>query len=147
MSDHDSIESLKMRIAIDSGMLAHLMGNEPAAKTLANIAGALRQGPTSGLLAGNTTPVVPLAAVMRELTAQVSEETGYTIEELRGRGRDRWLSWSRFECWARIYDTGGISLPQIGRYFDRDHSTILSGIRRAKLFRAQRAADEERVAG
>lgn len=134
------IDDLKMRIAIDAGLLAHLYGAPATSKVLANIAAALRHGPKSGLTTGAGEPIVPVAAVFRGITEEIAEMTGFSVEELRGLKRHKFLSEARFEVWARIYETGGYSLPQIGNYFSgRDHTTILNGIRRAKQNR-ERAA-------
>lgn len=55
------------------------------------------------------------------------------MEMLLGVGRSRDIAWPRQEAYALAWDTGRYSMAQIGRYFgDRDHTTVLHGIRRHK---------------
>ena len=60
------------------------------------------------------------------------------VAELLGPSRERRLARPRFAIWAALYDMRGTqhmspySTTMIGRVFGRDHSTIISGIRRAK---------------
>lgn len=72
-------------------------------------------------------------STMRDVAIEVAARHGSTIAELRGCSRQRCVAWARQEAFAEIYSLGRFSLPQIGRFFgDRDHTTVLFGIRRHK---------------
>lgn len=55
---------------------------------------------------------------------------GTTINRVMGQSRSRPEVQARWEVMRRLRDDG-FSLPQIGAWMDRDHSTVLYGIRRA----------------
>jgi chromosomal replication initiator protein len=63
----------------------------------------------------------------------IIEETcavwGVTERALRGSGRQRVLAWARQEAYTRLRDESPLSYPEIGRIFDRDHTTIIKGER------------------
>lgn len=67
---------------------------------------------------------------------------GLHIGELRGPGRARDVSWPRQQFMAEAHATGFYSLPRIGNFLNRDHTTILHGIR-AYRDRMQAARDAE----
>lgn len=62
---------------------------------------------------------------------QISEEVGAThgipISDLRGPRRYRVLCKARAEVYAKAHALG-YSLPRIGRFFNRHHTTVLHGI-------------------
>ena len=60
------------------------------------------------------------------------EIAGISIEDARSPSRKREISYRRFHVMA-ILRSWGRSLPQIGRILNRDHSTILHGLRRWDL--------------
>lgn len=67
----------------------------------------------------------------------VATEHGLTPRQLYSGARRRDIAHARFECWSRLrselrFVSGPPSLPQIGKWFDRHHTTILSGLNRAK---------------
>jgi chromosomal replication initiation ATPase DnaA len=72
------------------------------------------------------------------LTERAAAIYKVSLAELLGPSKERRLSWARFAIWAALYDMRGpnqmsaYSTTMIGRVFGRDHSTIISGIRRAK---------------
>mgnify|MGYP006322140653 FL=1 len=67
----------------------------------------------------------------QEITNQVSEKTGITYEEMRGRYKCPELVDARCECWFRISKEVGISNGMIAALFGgRDASTVHHGIRR-----------------
>lgn len=66
----------------------------------------------------------------REIIADVSERHGLTTEEILGPSRARRCAWPRHEAWALIWEQGRLSTTEIGRRFNRDHTTVLIGIRR-----------------
>lgn len=72
---------------------------------------------------------------LTQLTARVSAMSGYTEASLLGPGRERDLCWSRFGLMYAMKEGAGCSLSEIGRFMNRDHTTVIHGIKRAKLLR------------
>ena len=72
----------------------------------------------------------PRESTIGEIIASVASKYGLTIMELKGDRRSRRVSVPRQEIMYRAYTETGASLPTIGRSLgDRDHSTVLFGIR------------------
>ena len=67
---------------------------------------------------------------MHEIALEVCERYGVTLADLKGPRRLRLLSAARQEFMALAYELPHASLPVIGRFLDRDHTTILHGVRR-----------------
>jgi len=73
---------------------------------------------------------------MAGILAEVAEQYGLTVVDLKGPARYRHIAWPRQEAMARMarcQRSDGkrvFSLPQIGRFLNRDHTTVLWGIRR-----------------
>ena len=86
----------------------------------AYIAG-LNDRPKTGSVGGALT-------LMEQVTERVSEEYKFTVKELRGPGRSHCFSEPRRVIWSELKQRG-YSLPQIGRFFGRDHTTILHGLK------------------
>jgi chromosomal replication initiator protein len=61
----------------------------------------------------------------------VARETGIPRREIVSDNRSFPVAHARQEAMRRAYATGKFSLPQIGKFFGRDHTTVLHGIRRA----------------
>lgn len=73
---------------------------------------------------------------MRSIVADVARKYGLTVEALRGPSRIRSVSWPRQEAMWRMINTKRYSLPQVGRFFNRDHTTVLHGWRQVEKRRA-----------
>lgn len=73
-----------------------------------------------------------MTRTMRHITAAVAARHGLRPAELLGERRLAAYSRARDEAWAEIHATGKFSTPQIGRAFNRDHSTVVVGIQRHK---------------
>ena len=77
--------------------------------------------------------VLPYRPSMRDISAEVAERWGVTVEDMRDpdnlvrRGLD---TRPRDEAIAAIRATGRFSWTQIGRFFRRDHSTCISAVKR-----------------
>lgn len=82
---------------------------------------------------------------MRDVLLAVAEESGHSVDELRGKSKRGTIPHARQiamllmrECCDRS------SLPAIGRFLsDRDHSTVYDGIRAARMKIATRAPFRE----
>lgn len=77
---------------------------------------------------------------MADIVAAVADKHDVTVADLKGPSRVKHIVAARFEAMARMYDLGIWSMPQIGRFFGRDHTTVLNGIRRHHGASAKRRA-------
>ena len=84
---------------------------------------------------------------IQSLAERIAREHVITVAGLLGRSHSATLARARRELWSLVRGSLGYSLPELGRLFDRDHSTILVAIRKreGELRRVNRAVDE--VAG
>ena len=76
-------------------------------------------------------PVRPRLAIPKaplEIMETVAWRHGVTVADLRGRRRSVRFVHARQEAMALIYETGRFSYPQVGKMFDRDHSTAVHGV-------------------
>lgn len=63
------------------------------------------------------------------MIGRIAREHGVTVEMIKGRARyPRKLIEARFETYALLHRKGW-SLPMIGRHLNRDHTTVLHGLR------------------
>lgn len=76
-------------------------------------------------------PIMFGSALVRELIDCASRNTGLRPSEITGWGRSRDLVWIRWAI-AVVAREHGRSLPQIGTCLNRDHTTILHGLRACK---------------
>lgn len=63
----------------------------------------------------------------------IGERYGVGLPELLGPSRLRPIAWARFHAYAELYSRGMTS-SEIARVFNREHSTIRHGIKRAAEF-------------
>lgn len=79
--------------------------------------------------------VPPLPPKVKAIVEEVCAERRIKRQgAVFGRGRKKPIAWVRHEIWWRLRqleDRGGrpISYPRIGMWFDRDHTTVLAGVR------------------
>jgi hypothetical protein len=73
---------------------------------------------------------VPPAMRWRRIVDQVAKKHGVSFTVMKGDNRRKDVTLARFEVCARLYDETGMSLPQIGRMLNKDHSTVFHAIRR-----------------
>jgi len=62
----------------------------------------------------------------------VSVEMGVPIPALRGKGRTRRVSDARFVCYYLLTYSFGMSSTEVGYAFNRDHATVLHGLRQVE---------------
>lgn len=66
-----------------------------------------------------------------EIVFQTAEKYCVSVAEIKGTRRDKFIVKARHECCYRLSKEMGYSLTQIGKILgDRDHTSVLSGIRR-----------------
>jgi len=75
---------------------------------------------------------IPLRVSMKTVVAEISEMYGVTVADLHGPSRTRAISMARQHAMFVMADQPHLSLPMIGKFFDRDHTTVLHGVRRHK---------------
>lgn len=59
---------------------------------------------------------------------QVADKHGLTIEMMLAHRRPRALAYARHEAYWRAYRETAATLPEIGRAYSRDHTSIMYGI-------------------
>lgn len=73
---------------------------------------------------------------------EVAAKYGRTVDELTGPLRWRSIAWARQEAMFRLRNETTLSYPDIGRRLNRDHTTILHGVRAHAKRMAEGRADE-----
>lgn len=66
----------------------------------------------------------------RRIVQEVAAQHDLTPEDLTGPRSRRTESRARHEAMWRIRRETRLSYPQIGRFFNRDHTTVINGVRR-----------------
>ena len=67
--------------------------------------------------------------ILNEILTIVSIATEISCSELRSKKRNRRLVWARQVFNLIAYREQGFTLNQVGRFIDRDHSTVLHSLR------------------
>tara|TARA_R100000306_G_C4302788_1_gene105982 strand:+ start:67 stop:414 length:348 start_codon:yes stop_codon:yes gene_type:complete len=70
----------------------------------------------------------PLKSVRRV----VQKEFNLTEKQMCGRQRNRNISWPRFIAWWISTEVTYSSFPEIGRAYNRDHTSVMHGVKRVK---------------
>ena len=66
--------------------------------------------------------------VAKGIIKTVSDETRVSIEQIRSKLRPAPIAAARQECMYRIARDTALSVSQIGRIFDRDHTTVIHAL-------------------
>jgi chromosomal replication initiator protein len=77
---------------------------------------------------------------LMEIAERTAAAHGVTVQDLKSQSRERRIAWPRQEAMAWAYETCRFSLTRIGAFYNRDHTTVLHGIRAAEKRRVARAA-------
>lgn len=80
-------------------------------------------------------PGIPDGA--RAIIGEIADEHQVAISDLMGVRSTQKLSLARWVIWSRLRDRG-YSSPQIGRIFNRDHTTVVHGWQRLAKLQAPR---------
>ncbi len=67
--------------------------------------------------------------IVRAIVASVALESGIPAEEIVGRSQSQATVRARWQAIARVREHTDASTPQIGRWFGRDHSSVLYALR------------------
>lgn len=65
----------------------------------------------------------------RQILAAVADAYAVPVDELTGPCRERWVVEPRHAAMVAVRAQTRLSLPQIGRLFDRHHTTVLAVVR------------------
>lgn len=76
--------------------------------------------------------VAPPPVTMLSIASRVAEEYGFTVRELVSEHRDRRVVWARQTAMWRMRQVDKWSTTQIGRFFNRDHTTVIHACRRVE---------------
>lgn len=66
---------------------------------------------------------------MAVIAASEAGRAGITTDQLMGRSSARLIAHARQDAMRRIREALGYSYPRIGRFFGRDHTTVVHGVR------------------
>jgi hypothetical protein len=69
---------------------------------------------------------------LEQIARDVAARTGVPLALVRGRGRTARVVAARHEIWRRAHLEAGMTLEEIGRAFDRDHSTVSYAVTKLK---------------
>ena len=73
---------------------------------------------------------VRVTPMMAQVINEVAFEFGVTVQDIKGPARQKHIALARHcFCW-RAYRECQRSMPEIGRFLNRDHTTVLNSIRR-----------------
>ena len=81
-------------------------------------------------------PARPVQYAMRRIAEEVAADHSLHVRDLTGQSRVKHICAARFEAMFRIYEERHpdgrrvYSMTQLGRFFNRDHTTILNALRR-----------------
>ena len=79
----------------------------------------------AGFAAMNATPA-------QTILCERALDLGLSVADLIGSSRTRSIAHSRQDIMREIYERTNLSMPQVGRMFGRDHTTVLYSIRASK---------------
>jgi hypothetical protein len=75
---------------------------------------------------------LPPRRCLRCFAIEAAEEVGVPLAIILGDCRKRHIAYARFRVWEKAYEQGW-STTKIAQFFgDRDHTTVIHGLRRAK---------------
>ena len=75
-----------------------------------------------------------------DIIRDVARKHGISVETIKSSTRTKHIVEARHEAMALVYTLRpDLSLPQIGKIFERDHTTILYAVRKAKVYRGDEA--------
>ncbi|MBZ9807675.1 helix-turn-helix domain-containing protein [Mesorhizobium sp. ESP-6-2] len=82
-----------------------------------------------------------------DLIKSVADKHCITVDDIKGYGRSDVITAIRFEAIALVYsERPDLSLPQIARIFNRDHTSILHAVEKAGVYRPTRARRDDAMA-
>jgi chromosomal replication initiation ATPase DnaA len=77
---------------------------------------------------GDPVRITPRARTIG-IVRDTADKHNVSYEWVMSNTRKRPVAWARQEAYYRVRMNTNLSLPQIGRFFSRDHTSVLAGIR------------------
>lgn len=77
-------------------------------------------------------PVFPINIDAEELMYRVEYITGITIEMMRGKKKNKEIVMARHIAMYLIREFTPLNLSMIGRYFNRDHASVIHAVKKIK---------------
>jgi hypothetical protein len=74
----------------------------------------------------------------RQIINEASRASGFSVKALKGPRQTRGIVHTRQDAMLAIREATKLSLPQIGRLFNRHHTAVLRGLKSAKQRRAEK---------
>ena len=68
---------------------------------------------------------------LTHIVHKIMEDYNLTVEEIKGNQRTKQVTEPRWVMWKLIRKNSGLSYGEIGRLFNKDHSTVMNGIKKA----------------
>jgi len=68
-----------------------------------------------------------------ELIRRVSRLSGVSADEIMSRDRHQRVAYARQLCVFAVRILTGMSFPEIGKFFDREHATCIHAVRRVSV--------------
>ena len=70
------------------------------------------------------------------IASEAAANIGVTLTEIRGHNRSKHMTGKRHQVIAAVYvERPDLSLPYIGKFFKRDHSSILNAVKKMNVWR------------
>lgn len=82
--------------------------------------------------------------IVDDLIEAMTEASGVTKEAMLSKSRKREVCAARNMIWVLLHRKHYWSYARIGRVFNRDHATVVQGIRRTDLYAKVPSYDEEK---
>ena len=80
------------------------------------------------------------------LLAEICKRYHVTIADLAGRSRKQRIAWARQEAFYEMRQHATLSFPAIGKIFNRDHTTIMHGVKQVTRRRREAAQQTAELA-
>lgn len=71
----------------------------------------------------------PVGVTIDRILEKVAKKYGVSTEDIRGSKRTKEIAWARHISIYLIRKLTDMSLPQIGKIFNRDHTTVINSLK------------------
>lgn len=72
------------------------------------------------------------ASCAKDMARSFAKKAGISLSDFFGSSRARNIAWPRQDCMRMLRNETDLSLPDIGRIFGRDSTTVIHGIRQSE---------------
>lgn len=102
--------------------------------------GPVAKRPRDFIMVASETAAPSLQVPWKRIAAEVCAKHRVAWRDMFSTRRSKGMVAARHEAMWRIYNETSLSLPQIGKKFDRDHTTILHAIRKMEALKEREEA-------